>query len=37
MLVYGKPQLVVAFPGGGGTANMVEQAEAAGVKVKPIP
>lgn len=27
------PDLVVAFPGGRGTANMVSQAEAAGVKV----
>lgn len=33
MLVEGKPDLVVAFEGGRGTANMVEQAKAAGVKV----
>lgn len=33
MLVEGKPDLVVAFPGGRGTANMVEQARKAGVKV----
>jgi hypothetical protein len=33
MLVEGKPDLVVAFPGGRGTANMISQAEAAGVKV----
>jgi hypothetical protein len=33
MLVEGKPDLVVAFPGGKGTANMVKQAEEAGVKV----
>jgi len=29
-----KPDLVVAFPGGAGTANMVKQAEAAGVKIR---
>lgn len=28
-----KPDVVVAFPGGGGTANMIAQAVAAGVKV----
>lgn len=33
MLVEGKPDLVVAFPGGRGTANMVEQAKKAGVEV----
>jgi hypothetical protein len=33
MLSRGKPDLVVAFPGGRGTANMIEQATAAGVKV----
>lgn len=33
MLEEGKPDLVVAFEGGKGTANMVEQAKAAGVKV----
>lgn len=33
MLDEGKPDLVVAFPGGAGTANMVKQAKAAGVKV----
>ena len=33
MLVEGKPDLVVAFPGGRGTANMVEQAAKAGVRV----
>lgn len=32
MLEWG-PDLVVAFPGGSGTRNMVQQAEAAGVKV----
>ena len=34
MLNEGKPDLVVAFPGGRGTANMIEQARAAGVEVK---
>lgn len=33
MLVEGKPDLVVAFPGRKGTANMVGQARAAGVEV----
>lgn len=33
MLDEGKPDGVVAFPGGRGTANMIAQARAAGVKV----
>lgn len=33
MLVEGKPELVIAFPGGTGTAHMCGIAEAAGVKV----
>lgn len=33
MLDEGKPDLVVAFDGGIGTANMVKQARAAGVEV----
>jgi hypothetical protein len=33
MLAEGKPDLVVAFPGGRGTANMCKQARAAGVEV----
>jgi len=33
MLDEGKPDLVIAFPGGRGTANMIEQAERAGVPV----
>jgi hypothetical protein len=33
MLEEGRPDLVVAFPGGHGTANMVKQARAAGVRV----
>ena len=36
MLMDGKPQLVVAFEGGDGTADMIEQARAAGVTVKVI-
>ena len=37
MLEEGKPDLVVAFPGGQGTADMVRQAEKAGVPVvKPM-
>ncbi len=34
MITEGKPDLVVAFPGGRGTANMVELARAAGVPVR---
>lgn len=34
MLAEGKPDMVVAFPGGPGTENMVTQAIAAGVKVE---
>lgn len=33
MLTEGKPQLVVAFPGNSGTADMTERARMAGVKV----
>jgi UDP-N-acetylmuramoylalanine-D-glutamate ligase len=33
MLDEGKPDLVVAFPGGRGTANMIERARKAGVEV----
>ena len=33
MLVEGKPTLVVAMPGGRGTANMVKQAKAAKITV----
>ena len=36
MLDEGKPDLVVAFPGGKGTANMVMQAEEAGVPVRVV-
>jgi hypothetical protein len=33
MLIEGKPDLVVAFPGGRGTANMILQAKIRGVRV----
>jgi len=33
MLAEGQPDAVVAFPGGGGTANMIDQARKAGVPV----
>ena len=36
MLEEGKPDLVVAFPGGRGTANMTKQAGEAGVPVMVI-
>lgn len=34
MLKFGRPDLVVAFPGGRGTMNMVEQASRAKVEVR---
>jgi len=37
MLVEGKPDLVVAFPGGRGTANMVAQARCANIPVIEVP
>lgn len=36
MIDEGKPDLVVAYPGGRGTANMVKQARAAGIRVQVI-
>lgn len=33
MLVEGRPNLVIAFKGGKGTANMIKQAEQAGIQV----
>lgn len=33
MIVEGKPDLVVAFEGGKGTADMVRQAEGAGIRI----
>lgn len=37
MLEEGKPDIVIAFPGGAGTANMVRQAREAGVRVVEVP
>lgn len=37
MLAEGRPHLVVAFPGGRGTADMVRRATAAGVPVLHVP
>jgi predicted Rossmann-fold nucleotide-binding protein len=34
MLSEGKPDLVIAFPGGRGTADMIRQAKEAGVPVR---
>jgi len=36
MLDEGKPDLVVAFPGGRGTADMIKRAHAAGVAVETV-
>jgi hypothetical protein len=36
MLDEGKPDLVVAFPGGRGTADMIRRAERAGVPVQQV-
>lgn len=36
MLVEGQPDLVIAFPGGNGTADMVKQAREAGIQVREI-
>lgn len=36
MLDEGKPDLVLAFPGGRGTADMVRRAKKAGIEVKEI-
>jgi YspA, cpYpsA-related SLOG family len=33
MLEEGKPDVVIAFPGGKGTANMIKQAQEAGIRV----
>jgi hypothetical protein len=37
MLIEGKPDLVVCFPGGSGTADMKKQALRAGVRVLEVP
>lgn len=36
MLLDGEPDLVIAFPGGKGTANMIKVAKAAGVETREI-
>lgn len=36
MLDEGKPDLVIAFPGGRGTADMVRRARAAGIEVREV-
>ena len=36
MLKYGRPDKVIAFPGGAGTADMVWKAERAGVPVRKV-
>lgn len=36
MLQFGRPELVIAFPGGSGTAGMVKIAKAAGIAVYEI-
>ncbi len=36
MIDEGKPDLVIAFPGGKGTADMVRRAKKAGIEVKEI-
>ena len=36
MIDEGKPDLVIAFPGGRGTTDMVRRAKAAGIEVKEI-
>lgn len=36
MLDEGKPDLVIAFPGGRGTQDMINRAEKAGIEVKQI-
>lgn len=37
MIAEGKPDLVLAFPGGRGTADMIRKAEAAGIPVRRVP
>jgi hypothetical protein len=36
MIDEGKPDIVIAFPGGRGTADMVRRAKAAGIEVREI-
>lgn len=37
MLTWGKPDLVVAFEGGGGTLDMIERSVAAGIRIILVP
>lgn len=37
MIDHGHPDLVIAFPGGDGTADMVKRARRAGIEVRLIP
>lgn len=37
MIAEGKPDLVLAFPGGRGTADLVRKAEATGIPVRRVP
>jgi hypothetical protein len=37
MLESSKPDLVIAFPGGSGTADMIRRAAAAGIEVRRVP
>ena len=36
MIIEGCPDMVIAFPGGTGTANMIKQAESHNIKVIPL-
>ena len=36
MLIHARPDLVIAFPGGRGTANMIDIARRAGVEVRVV-
>lgn len=36
MIKYGRPDLVLALPGGVGTENMMKQAKAAGIEVRKV-
>lgn len=37
MIDHGKPDLVIAFPGGRGTADMIYRAEKVGIQVRRVP
>lgn len=36
MIEFGKPDVVIAFPGGAGTKNMVARAKLAGIEVREV-